>query len=73
MPTDRGDGVPEHLLTRIFDSFYRVDESRDEATGGIGLGLAIASRAIQVHHGSITAENADPGLRVTLAVPSSAA
>lgn len=70
---DLGEGVPDDVLTRIFDSFYRVDESRDGATGGIGLGLAIAYRAIHLHHGSVTAENVNPGLRVTLAIPSSGA
>jgi two-component system sensor histidine kinase CpxA len=66
---DRGPGVPEDALTRIFDSFYRVDSSRTSSTGGIGLGLAIARRAVQLHQGTIRAENAFPGLRVTIALP----
>ncbi len=67
---DHGPGIPENLIPRIFDPFFRADPSRDEATGGIGLGLAIARRAIRVHHGDITAENAHPGalLRFTLPV-----
>ena len=49
--------------------FFRVDNSRDTATGGVGLGLAIAQRAILVHHGQIWAENAEPGLRVSVDLP----
>jgi two-component system sensor histidine kinase CpxA len=66
---DRGPGVPEDLLTSIFAPFYRVDASRELQTGGIGLGLSITSRAIQLHHGSVRAENAHPGLRVLLTLP----
>lgn len=66
---DEGPGVPEPQLARIFDPFYRVDDSRAPGTGGIGLGLAIARRAIQLHQGTITAGNAHPGLRVTIVLP----
>lgn len=63
---DYGPGVPEELLSKIFQPFFRVDGSRDSATGGVGLGLAIAKRAIDVHHGVLTAANADPGLRIEI-------
>ena len=66
---DRGPGVPADDLSNIFKPFFRSDESRTRSTGGVGLGLAIAERAIQVHDGSIWAENADPGLRVCLRLP----
>jgi two-component system sensor histidine kinase CpxA len=66
---DRGPGVPDGLLTSIFAPFYRVDESREAGTGGIGLGLSITSRAVQLHHGTVRAENAHPGLRVILTLP----
>jgi signal transduction histidine kinase len=66
---DYGPGVPEDDLTRIFTPFFRVDRSRDEATGGVGLGLAIAKRAIRLHHGEVWAENASPGLQVFLVLP----
>ena len=50
---DTGMGIaPEHL-ERIFDRLYRVDEARDRATGGFGLGLAIARRAAQSLNGRI--------------------
>jgi two-component system sensor histidine kinase CpxA len=66
---DFGPGVPEDALQRIFQPFFRVDDSRDNATGGVGLGLAIAHRAISLHHGRLWAENAQPGLRVVIEVP----
>jgi signal transduction histidine kinase len=66
---DYGPGVPEDALTRIFDPFFRVDEARDAKSGGSGLGLSIAKQALQVHHGTITAENASPGLRVKITIP----
>ena len=55
---------------RLAQPFFRADDSRDSATGGVGLGLAIAQRAVHLHHGTLSAENAHPGLRVTLTVPS---
>jgi len=66
---DYGSGVPTESLTAIFKPFFRVDNSRNSATGGIGLGLSIAERAIRVHHGNLWAENAEPGLRVCVDLP----
>ncbi len=66
---DAGPGVPEEELPRIFDPFVRVDNSRTSATGGVGLGLAIAMRAIRLHNGSIEARNIHPGLSVTIRIP----
>jgi len=66
---DRGPGVPEEALPRLFDAFYRVEPDRDRASGGIGLGLSIARRAIELHKGSIRAKNANPGLEVVLELP----
>jgi signal transduction histidine kinase len=66
---DYGPGVPEDTLERIFDPFFRVEEARDALGGGSGLGLSIAKRAVHVHHGTITAENASPGLRLQINLP----
>jgi signal transduction histidine kinase len=66
---DYGPGVPEAELPKIFKPFFRVDESRDSSTGGVGLGLAIAHRAVTVHHGTMTARNAGPGLLVSIELP----
>jgi two-component system sensor histidine kinase CpxA len=66
---DHGPGVPPAALNRIFDPFYRVQSDRDRATGGVGLGLAIARRAIELHQGNIQATNVTPGLLVTITLP----
>ena len=64
---DRGPGVPDSALDKIFRPFYRVDEARDREAGGVGLGLAIAERAVRLHNGSIKADNAaDGGLVLTI-------
>lgn len=61
---DYGPGVPEESLARIFDPFYRVEGDRNRSSGGVGLGLAIARRAIELHDGKLTARNTLPGLLV---------
>ena len=66
---DYGPGVPAEALTEIFRPFYRVETDRDRASGGVGLGLAIASRAVELHRGKITAKNANPGLSVEIELP----
>jgi two-component system sensor histidine kinase CpxA len=70
---DHGPGVPEEALPRLFDAFYRVETDRDRASGGIGLGLAIARRAIELHKGVVRARNAHPGLEVELELPAAEA
>jgi two-component system sensor histidine kinase CpxA len=66
---DHGPGVPEEKLTQIFKPFFRVEEARDTESGGVGLGLSIATRAIQLHQGTIMAQNATPGLEVHITLP----
>ncbi len=66
---DYGPGVPQDVLPKIFQPFFRVDDSRDTSTGGVGLGLAIAYRAIGIHHGRLWAENVKPGLMVWIELP----
>jgi two-component system sensor histidine kinase CpxA len=68
---DHGPGVPEESVNRIFDAFYRVESDRGRNSGGAGLGLSIAKRAIDLHRGRIRAENAEPGLRVRIELPTS--
>src|ERR1019366_563787 len=71
--TDRGPGVPESDLERIFEPFYRVAESRDRDTGGEGIGLAITSQVMIAHGGSATAKNhIGGGLEVLLRLPHAA-
>lgn len=66
---DYGPGVPEQTLPLLFEPFYRVDSDRNRGSGGVGLGLSIARRAIQLHRGTIHAVNAQPGLRVEIELP----
>ena len=66
---DRGPGVPPSALPHLFEAFYRVDEARARNTGGVGLGLAICKRAVELHGGRISASNALPGLAVRIELP----
>ena len=58
---DRGEGVPESLREKIFDRFYRIDNSRNRETGGSGLGLAIAKSIIDAHGGKIWVDQTPGG------------
>jgi two-component system sensor histidine kinase CpxA len=67
---DFGPGLPEVELEKIFEPFYRVQESRDRGSGGHGLGLSIAANAVRRHGGRISARNADDGgLIVRIGLP----
>jgi two-component system sensor histidine kinase CpxA len=67
---DYGPGVPADALDTIFVPFFRLEEDRvHDAHGGVGLGLAIARRAVTSYGGRITARNAEPGLEVRVELP----
>jgi len=67
---DQGDGVDESSLGSLFDAFYRESDARDRESGGYGLGLAIAQRAIVLHGGQISARNhPEGGLEVEIRLP----
>lgn len=67
---DYGRGVPEEALSRLFDPFYRVADARDRQSGGVGLGLSIAARAVRFHGGEVSATNApEGGLLVEIRLP----
>lgn len=67
---DRGPGVPEEALSRLFEPFYRPEAARGRTTGGSGLGLAITKRCIEACQGTITAQNREGGgLVITIVLP----
>jgi two-component system, OmpR family, sensor histidine kinase CpxA len=66
---DRGPGIPPDQLKAVFHPFRRVDTARSPDTGGFGVGLAIADRAIRLHHGEVVASAREGGgavIRMTL-------
>jgi two-component system heavy metal sensor histidine kinase CusS len=72
--SDTGMGIPPEALPRVFDRFFRVDESRSQASGGTGLGLAIVQSIMLLHGGNVEiASKVGKGTQVTLRVPLSPA
>jgi two-component system OmpR family sensor kinase len=67
---DHGEGIPKQLREKIFERFYRIDNSRNSETGGSGLGLAIVSSIVSRHGGSIVAtETRGGGATLRVAIP----
>jgi two-component system sensor histidine kinase CpxA len=67
---DRGPGVPEEAVSRLFEPFYRPEAARGRNTGGSGLGLAITKRCIEACGGTVTARNREGGgLVVEISLP----
>lgn len=67
---DNGPGIPEDKYEDVFKPFYRVDSSRNAATGGVGLGMPIAMDIVHSHGGKIWLEKSrEGGLRVVILLP----
>ena len=68
---DNGIGIAPHLLARIFDVFVQGDRALDRREGGLGLGLALVKRLVELHSGSVSAHSAGPGhgSEFTLSLP----
>jgi len=69
---DKGPGIPDAEVERVFDPFYRVESSRNRETGGVGLGLAVVRSIIRGHGGEVTLSNCKKGglcAKVTLPKP----
>jgi PAS domain S-box-containing protein len=58
---DTGVGIPRDMLPRIFDLFMQVEGSRDRSQGGLGIGLALVRRLVELHGGTVSAHSAGPG------------
>ncbi len=66
---DNGPGIPDAAMEQVFAPFYRLEDSRNRETGGVGLGLSIA-RAIARHHGGdVVLTNRAKGLQATISLP----
>ena len=66
---DRGPGLPDSELERVFQPFYRVEPSRSRETGGIGLGLAVARSIARAHGGDISLARGEEGLVARVRLP----
>ena len=68
--SDTGIGIPEEDIPKIFQRFYRVDKTRDRATGGTGLGLSIVHKIVTMHHGTISVSSKlNEGTTFTVRIP----
>ena len=68
--SDKGIGIPEDEIPNLFERFYRVDGARRRATGGVGLGLSIAKRIVDLHDGHIDVfSKPDKGTTIALQFP----
>lgn len=66
---NHGKTIPQERLSQIFEQFYRLDASRSAATGGAGLGLAIAKRIVELHGGTIAAESENETIAFLVTLP----
>jgi signal transduction histidine kinase len=67
--TDDGPGIAPADRERVFERFTRLDEARSRDAGGSGLGLPIVRELVRAHGGSVTLEDAEPGLRAVVCLP----
>lgn len=66
--TDSGAGIPQDMLSKIFDKFTQIAATRMHSAGGLGVGLALTKELVELHHGTITAQSAGPGLGSTFTI-----
>lgn len=66
---DDGEKIPAESVKNLFERFYRVESSRNKATGGTGLGLAIVQSIVELHHGSVTARSDDQETAFVVTLP----
>ncbi|MGD9134118.1 MAG: ATP-binding protein, partial [Desulfobacterales bacterium] len=69
--SDHGPGIPRHALKKVFDDFYRVDNTLARKTRGTGIGLALVKKFVKLTGGNVTAENnRGSGCTITISLPS---
>ena len=68
---DSGAGIPQEYRDKVFEKFFRMEQSRH--TKGNGLGLSLVTAIAHIHSANITLEDNEPGLRVRMTIPLSAA
>ncbi|MFC7517732.1 response regulator [Herbaspirillum sp. GCM10030257] len=66
--TDNGVGIPEDLLPSVFDMFTQVGQNKEQAQGGLGVGLTLVRRLVELHGGAVTASSEGPGCGSTFTV-----
>jgi signal transduction histidine kinase len=70
MVSDTGPGIPRQALKKVFDDFYRVENSLTRTTRGTGIGLALVKKFVRLMGGTVTAANNDgPGCTFTISLP----
>ena len=68
--SDDGNGIKSDDIDKIFEAFYRPNLDRSRDSGGVGLGLSIAKKAVKAHSGKIWAENIQPhGFSIHIQLP----
>jgi len=69
--TDNGVGIPQEMQSRIFSLFEQVEDHRDRAAGGLGVGLALVRQLVALHQGTIAvrSEGQGKGSAFTVRVP----
>jgi signal transduction histidine kinase len=68
--SDKGPGIPKRALKKVFDDFYRADNSLTRTTRGTGIGLALVRKLVTLMGGSVSAENnKGPGCTITISLP----
>ena len=66
---DDGPGIPNEVMDSVFAPFFRLENSRNRETGGIGLGLSIARNMVRHHGGDVILSNTGSGLRAVISLP----
>jgi PAS domain S-box-containing protein len=74
MVRDDGAGIPADVLTRVFEPFVQADRSLERSRGGLGIGLTLVKKIVELHHGQVAAESAGlgQGSAFTIRLPASA-